>query len=51
MKVLRILKRGLWVYPSGSGGPVPENILVAPPLVVTNTEVDQIVSTLAAVLT
>jgi adenosylmethionine-8-amino-7-oxononanoate aminotransferase len=44
------LKMGLWVYPSGSGGPVPESILVAPPLVVTNNEVDQIVSTLAAVL-
>ena len=48
--VAACLERGLWIYPAGSGAPVPESILVAPPLVVKNNEIDQIVSTLAAVL-
>ena len=48
--VAECLARGLWVYPAGSGHPTPESILVAPPLVVTEGEIDRIVSTLAEVL-
>ena len=48
--VAECLARGLWVSPAGSGHPTPESILVAPPLVVTEGEIDRIVSTLAEVL-
>ena len=48
--VAACLEHGLWVYPAGSGHPVPESILVAPPLVVSGDEIAQIASTLASVL-
>ena len=48
--VAECLSRGLWVYPAGSGAPTPESILVAPPLVVTDAELDRLVSTLSEVL-
>jgi adenosylmethionine-8-amino-7-oxononanoate aminotransferase len=43
------LDRDLWVYPAGSG-PVPNAVMVAPPFVVTEAEIDQIVGTLRAAL-
>ncbi len=48
--VAECLALGLWVYPAGSGHPVPDSILVAPPLVVTDSEIDRLVTTLAEVL-
>ena len=35
------LERDLWVYPAGSG-PVPNAVMVAPPFVITDAEIDQI---------
>lgn len=43
--VMAALERDLWVYPAGSG-PVPDAVMVAPPFVVTDAEIDQIVATL-----
>jgi len=43
------LDRDLWVYPAGSG-PVPNAVMVAPPFVITATEIDQLVGTLRATL-
>lgn len=40
--VMAALTRDLWVYPAGSG-PVPEAVMVAPPFVITETEIDQLV--------
>ena len=45
--VAEALERDLWVYPAGSG-PVPSAVMVAPPFVVTDGELDQLVSTLTA---
>ncbi|MBI5088326.1 MAG: aspartate aminotransferase family protein [Actinobacteria bacterium] len=39
------LDRDLWVYPAGSG-PVPNAVMVAPPFVVTEAEIDQIATRL-----
>jgi adenosylmethionine-8-amino-7-oxononanoate aminotransferase len=43
--VAEALSRDLWVYPAGSG-PVPSAVMVAPPFVVTDDELDQVVDTL-----
>jgi adenosylmethionine-8-amino-7-oxononanoate aminotransferase len=43
--VAAALERGLWVYPAGSG-PVAEAVMVAPPFVVTDDEIDLIVGIL-----
>jgi 4-aminobutyrate aminotransferase-like enzyme len=43
--VMAALERGLWVYPAGSG-PVANAIMVAPPFVITEAEIDQLVGTL-----
>jgi adenosylmethionine-8-amino-7-oxononanoate aminotransferase len=40
--VMAALARDLWVYPAGSG-PVPEAVMVAPPFVITEAEIDQLV--------
>ncbi|MEO5900233.1 MAG: aminotransferase class III-fold pyridoxal phosphate-dependent enzyme [Ilumatobacteraceae bacterium] len=47
--VAAALARDLWVYPAGSG-PVPNAILVAPPFVITDAEVDQLIERLTAAL-
>ena len=47
--VMEAISRNLWVYPAGSG-PVANAVMVAPPFVVTEPEIDQIVDTLAASL-
>jgi adenosylmethionine-8-amino-7-oxononanoate aminotransferase len=47
--VAAALERGLWVYPAGSG-PVADAVMVAPPFVVTDDEIDIIVGTLLASL-
>jgi adenosylmethionine-8-amino-7-oxononanoate aminotransferase len=44
--VMAALARDLWVYPAGSG-PVADAVMVAPPFVITDGEIDQLVSTLA----
>ena len=43
--VMQALARDMWVYPAGSG-PVEEAIIVAPPFVVTEAEIEEIVSRL-----
>lgn len=43
------LERDLWVYPAGSG-PVPDAVMIAPPFVVTETEMDRIATVLRDVL-
>jgi adenosylmethionine-8-amino-7-oxononanoate aminotransferase len=47
--VANALARDLWVYPAGSG-PVPDAVLVAPPFVISEPEVDQLVRALRAAL-
>lgn len=44
--VTEALARGLWVYPGGSGAPVADAVLVAPPFIVTEHEIDRIVTIL-----
>ncbi len=43
--VMAALERDLWVYPAGSG-PVPNAVMVAPPFVVTDAEIEHLVATL-----
>ncbi len=40
------LERDVWVYPAGSGDPVQDAVMVGPPLIVTEDEIDRIVDTL-----
>jgi adenosylmethionine-8-amino-7-oxononanoate aminotransferase len=40
------LARDMWVYPAGSG-PVPHAIMIAPPFVITDDEIDQLMSRLS----
>lgn len=47
--VMAALERDLWVYPAGSG-PVADAVMVAPPFVVTDDELDIIVDTLRTCL-
>lgn len=46
--VMEALGRGLWVYPGGSGAPVVDAVMVAPPFTVTEAEIDRLVTILAA---
>ncbi len=41
------MQRDLWVYPAGSG-PVPHAVMIAPPFVISEDEIDQLVVTLRA---
>ena len=43
--VAEALSRDLWVYPAGSG-PVAEAVMVAPPFVIDDTDLDQLVAVL-----
>jgi adenosylmethionine-8-amino-7-oxononanoate aminotransferase len=43
------LRRDVWIYPAGSG-PVPSAVMIAPPFVITDDEVEQVVMTLKASL-
>lgn len=47
--VAEALSRDVWIYPAGSG-PVPSAVMIAPPFVVTDDELEQIVSTVRASL-
>jgi adenosylmethionine-8-amino-7-oxononanoate aminotransferase len=47
--VAEALSRDVWIYPAGSG-PVPSAVMVAPPFVITDDEVDLVVTTLRASL-
>jgi adenosylmethionine-8-amino-7-oxononanoate aminotransferase len=49
--VAAALERGLWVYPAGSGAPVADAVMVAPPFTVTDAEIDRIVAILAEAVT
>ena len=44
------LARGLWVYPAGSGAPVADAVMLAPPFTVTDGDIDRIVAILAAAI-
>ncbi len=41
------MERDMWVYPAGSG-PVAQAVMVAPPFVITEAEIEQLISTLRA---
>ena len=43
------LERGVWVYPAGSG-PVADAVIVAPPFVVSDDEIDVLVGALRETL-
>ena len=43
--IAEALSRDMWIYPAGSG-PVPSAVMIAPPFVITDDELDQVVSTL-----
>ena len=43
------LSGDVWVYPAGSG-PVPSAVMIAPPFVITDDELDQVVTTLRSSL-
>jgi 4-aminobutyrate aminotransferase-like enzyme len=45
--IAEAMSRDLWVYPAGSG-PVPSAVMVAPPFVITDDELDQLVTILRA---
>jgi adenosylmethionine-8-amino-7-oxononanoate aminotransferase len=47
--VAAAMRRDMWVYPAGSG-PVPDAVMVAPPFVVTEAEIDEIVHRLVAAI-
>jgi adenosylmethionine-8-amino-7-oxononanoate aminotransferase len=47
--VAEALSRDVWIYPAGSG-PVPSAVMIAPPYVITDDELDQVVMTLKASL-
>jgi 4-aminobutyrate aminotransferase-like enzyme len=47
--IMAAIERDLWVYPAGSG-PVKDAVIVAPPFVATDAEIDEIVSRLASAL-
>jgi len=41
--VAEALSRDVWIYPAGSG-PVPSAVMLAPPFVVSDDEIDQMVA-------
>jgi adenosylmethionine-8-amino-7-oxononanoate aminotransferase len=43
--IAEALSRDVWVYPAGSG-PVPSAVMIAPPFVITDDELEQVVTTL-----
>ncbi len=47
--IAEALSRDVWVYPAGSG-PVASAVMVAPPFVITDDELDRLVNTLRASL-
>jgi adenosylmethionine-8-amino-7-oxononanoate aminotransferase len=47
--VAEALSRDVWIYPAGSG-PVPSAVMIAPPFVLTDDELEVIVSTTRASL-
>ena len=47
--VAEALRRDVWIYPAGSG-PVASAVMIAPPFVIADDELDQVVMTLKASL-
>ena len=48
--VAAALDRGLWCYPSAAGAPMADAVMLAPPFVVTEDEVDRMVEILASAI-
>ena len=44
--VMKALELGLWVYPAGSGTPVPDAILIAPPFIIEDSHIDRMIDIL-----
>ena len=40
------MSRDVWIYPSGSGDPVQDAMMIGPPFTITEEEIDRIVATL-----
>jgi adenosylmethionine-8-amino-7-oxononanoate aminotransferase len=43
--VMAALERDVWIYPAGSG-PVPNAVMVGPPFIITDDEIDHLVTTI-----
>jgi adenosylmethionine-8-amino-7-oxononanoate aminotransferase len=48
--VMKALDLGLWVYPAGSGAPVTDAILIAPPFVIEDSHIDRMLDILEKAL-
>ena len=48
--VMAALDRGVWVYPAGCGAPTPDALLLAPPFVITDEQIDRVVDVIVDVL-
>ena len=48
--VAEALARDLWVYPAGSGPPVPDAVMLGPAFTIADVEVDALVERLAAAI-
>ena len=48
--VAEALRRDVWIYPAGSGPSVNDGLLLGPPLVVGDDDIDRIVDVTAAAL-
>ena len=44
--VAETLARGVWVYPSGSGDPVQDAVMIGPPFTISEDEIDELVGAL-----
>jgi len=48
--VAEALARDVWIYPAGSGPSVNDGLLFAPPMIVTDDQLDRIVEVTVAAL-
>ena len=48
--VAAALARDVWVYPAGSGAPVADAVLIAPPFVIDDHHIERIVTVVAAAI-
>ena len=48
--VLAALEKDVWIYPAGCGAPTPDALLIAPPFVITDAQIERIVGVIGEVL-
>lgn len=44
------LEKNVWIYPAGCGAPTPEALLIAPPFIVSDEQIERVVGVVAEVL-